>query len=368
MFKKKSVDIDAAPAAAKQSASLKDKRPLWFLFFALAIIAAFSTWLILNTVSKQDTYYVLSHAVAAQTKITTDDVTAQTLSGQKPPNALTVSDIQQGNVYSKYPLNAGDVLAGSNAGTLDSLNEGIPDNWVITSFTVASNDMPTSLQRSDYFDMIVPATSAVSDAKTEQVQATKYLFRNVMVLQTSATTAGTTNAAKNGQAASSSGSDNSANVTLVVGMSPKNAAILQTVMNQNYNVKLVISPKQTTYQDPTTLNGLYDFDYQQVVNDAVDPAKPSIVASQCTKNNGEDENKNCTDSTFTTTKRDAFGVPYNAKASDLDKNGDVKKLTDFEKEWCQQLYSNDYYNGSKWESAKAYCAKGGVKSGGSSAE
>jgi hypothetical protein len=352
-------------------ASLKDTKILWFFIGAFALLAGFGAYTVMNQVTKQDTYYVLSHAVAARTQITKADVTPKnTQAGTIPQNSLSLSDIQQGNIYSKYPLNQGDPLVSSNAGSLDSLNEGIPDNWVVTSFKVDNADaVPSSLQRGDYFDLMLVSSDQKSAADLKNLtQGARYLFRNVLVLDTSNAVAGTTATANNsntgsdGQAATASST--SSGIDFVVGMSPKNAAVLQAAITSGANIRLVTSPKQTTYQNPKDLDKLYDFSYDDVTNDLNglnDTSKDGIIASECVDSStGESTGKDCTDNTFTPQSRDQFGVPYNAESSEVDANGNVKSLTKFEKQWCEQL-SGDYYASSKWDSEKAYCTKHGVK-------
>jgi hypothetical protein len=357
----------------KNNTSLKDTKILWGIIFILAALVFVGVFTLMNSITKQDTYYVLSHSVAARTKITTADVTSQPAqAGTVPKNALNLSDIQQGNVYSKWPLNQGDLLQASNAGSLDSLNEGIPDNWVVTSFKISDADViPSSLQRGDYFDLMLVSSDSKSADIKNLTQGSRYLFRNVMVLDTTNAVSGTSDSSSssNGQSASTTDSSSSNGVDFVVGMSPKNAAVLQAAMTSGANVVLVTSPKQNTYQNPSDLDKLYDFGYDDVTN-ALNGIGNSagIIASDCTNSTtGESTSKDCTDNTFTPQSRDQFGVPYNATSSEIDSNGDVKSLTKFEKQWCEQL-GDSYYSSSKWDEEKAYCKKHGVTVSSSSSD
>lgn len=325
---------------------------------------------------KQETYYVLSHSMSARTQVTEGDLMAVTTSeGSAPANAIPLSDVQQGLVYTKYPLNQNDVLEYSNAGSLDSLNEGIPDNWVITSFNVdAEKAVSGILQRGDYFDMLILGDKQAKENDNNNANNTKatnidtndvagrYVFRNVMLLDTPISTEQSGGDSANGATAQST----SDTTDYVVGMSPKNAAILHSVLSK-WDVRLVLSPKQTTYSNPSNLDALYQaFDFDEEINDK---HKSGIIASDCVDSEtGNELNQDCTDSTFTPQERDAFGVPYNATDKERDENGDPKPLTAFETEWCKSLFTDDYYNNSKWDSEKQYCKDNGYKATGSTTE
>lgn len=351
--------------------SFKDTKVLWAGVIILALVIAYGVFAVINNLIKQETYYVLSHSMSARTQVTEGDLTAVTTSaGSAPANAIPLSEVQQGTIYTKYPLNQNDVLEASSAGPLDSLNEGIPDNWVITSFNIdATNAVSGILQRGDYFDMLVlgdkkaskddsgtaQSGTQASDIDTGNV-AGRYVFRNVMLLDTPTSSQQTGGDSANGATAQTT----SDTTDYVVGMSPKNVAILHSILSR-WDVRLVVSPKQTQYANPSNLDALYkSFDFDQEINDL---HKSGIIASDCVDSStGNEQNKDCTDNTFTPQERDSFGVPFNAKDDERDATtGDPKPLTAFEKTWCAQLFTDDYYNNSKWAEEKKYCTDNGFK-------
>jgi hypothetical protein len=354
------------------SSSFKDTKMLWVLILIIATVIGFGVFYIMNSVTKQDTYYVLNTNIPSRTQITPDYMYPVTTSkGSAPANALSITDVQSGNIYSKYPLNAGDVVATSNAGALDSINEGIPDNWVVTSFDPGDSDpVVENLQRGDYFDIMVTnmkksdtqSGTATSDQNgvLSNIKVGQWLFRNVMVLDNpTATTTSNSSDSSNG---ATSKTQNSTTMFLL-GMSPRNSTIL-AMAQQQYSLKLVISPRQNSYTNPTMLDNLYkQFDF----NDVISKNQNGIIASNCVDSaTGEEEEKDCTDNTFSPQQRDKFGVPYsyNKAAGDTkDENGNPQPLTKHEIEWCTQLFdgANGYYSNSKWDDEKEYCAKNSPK-------
>jgi hypothetical protein len=335
----------------------------------------------------------LNTNIPSRTQIIPDYLTPVTTSqGSAPQNALDMSDVQTGTVYSKYPLNAGDVVAASNAGSLDSINEGVPDNWVVTSFDPGDNDpVVQNLKRGDYFDIMVTnmkksdTSTQVSEDQnnvTSNIKVGQWLFRNVMVLDNpSATVTSDSSDSSNG---ATSQTQNTTTMFLL-GMSPQNATILAMAASQ-FTMKLVISPQQNSYTSPKTLDALYkNFDF----NDVIAKNPNGIIASDCVDSStGEDLSSDCTDNTFSPQERDRFGVPYNVGSGDTrDANGNPQPLTKFEIEWCTQLFydssnkyyyyknigdqtdndaklaaaKDDYYWGSKWDDSKKYCSDHNAK-------
>lgn len=357
------------------TASAKDTKLLWIGIVLLALLVAGGTFAILNNITKQDTYYVLNTNLPSRTQITPQDLSpVSTSQNSAPQNAIGLSEVQQGTVYTKYPLQAGDVISASNAGSLDTINEGIPDNWVVTSFEPADNDpIVENLQRGDYFDIMATnmkkedqrPTGNNGDSDLSQIKVGQYVFRNVMVLDNPATTtANENNDSSNGATSQTQNST----TAFVVGMSPQNAAIL-TILTKNFDTKIVMSPRYNTYANPSELDDLYKtFDFNAVIGD--NPT--GIIASECLAQDNDGKYKinsktgtvettkeNCTDPTFAPKERDAFGVPYefNAQYDRRDENGDIIPLTQNEIKWCQKMFGEnaDYYMGDSWADEKQYC-------------
>ncbi len=356
------------------TASAKDTKLLWIVIVLLALLVAGGTFAILNNITKQDTYYVLNTNLPSRTQITPQDLSpVSTSQNSAPQNAIGLSEVQQGTVYTKYPLQAGDVISASNAGSLDTINEGIPDNWVVTSFEPADNDpIVENLQRGDYFDIMATnmkkedqRPAGDNSSNLGQIKVGQYVFRNVMVLDNPATTTANNNSdSANGATSQTQNSTTS----FVVGMSPQNAAML-TILTKNFDTKIVMSPRYNAYANPSELDDLYKtFDFNAVIGD--NPT--GIIASEClaqeedgkykinSKTGTVDTTKeNCTDPTFAPKERDAFGVPYefNAQYDRRDEKGDIIPLTQNEIKWCQNMFGEnaDYYMGDSWADEKQYC-------------
>lgn len=356
------------------TASAKDTKLLWIVIVLLALLVAGGTFAILNNITKQDTYYVLNTNLPSRTQITPQDLSpVSTSQNSAPQNAFGLSEVQQGTVYTKYPLQAGDVISASNAGSLDTINEGIPDNWVVTSFEPADNDpIVENLQRGDYFDIMATnmkkedqRPAGDNSSNLGQIKVGQYVFRNVMVLDNPATTTANDN---NDSANGATSQTQNSTTAFVVGMSPQNAAML-TILTKNFDTKIVMSPRYNTYANPSELDDLYKtFDFNAVIGD-----NPSgIIASEClaqeedgkykinSKTGTVDTTKeNCTDPTFAPKERDAFGVPYefNAQYDRRDEKGDIIPLTQNEIKWCQNMFGEnaDYYMGDSWADEKQYC-------------
>lgn len=133
------------------------KNLILIVLAALGVILISSMiFMTLSSLFSTETYYVLNTNVKAKQLITPEMVVArETASGTGPVNAIDMSEIQQGETYSKYPLYAGDVVAVSNAGKLAINSVGIPDGWAETSFSISSTDAVGGiLGRGDYVDIL----------------------------------------------------------------------------------------------------------------------------------------------------------------------------------------------------------------------
>lgn len=355
-------------------ASAKDTKLLWIGIVLLALLVAGGTFAILNNITKQDTYYVLNTNLPSRTQITPEELSpVSTSQNSAPQNAIGLSEVQQGTVYTKYPLQAGDVISASNAGSLDTINEGIPDNWVITSFEPADNDpIVENAQRGDYIDIMATNMKKEDQRPVDgnsgdlsQIKVGQYVFRNVMVLDNPATT---TDSGTNDSANGATSQTQNSTTAFIVGMSPTNAAML-TILTKNFDTKIVMSPRYNTYANPSELDDLYKtFDFNAVIED--NPT--GIIASECLAQDDDGKYKvnpktgtvattkeNCTDPTFAPKERDAFGVPYefDSQYDRRDENGDIIPLTQNEIKWCQNMFGDNasYYMGASWDDEKQYC-------------
>lgn len=156
-------------------------RRMWFLFAAIA--AVFSGLLLFGLLSQltaKETYYVLGSDIPARTEITPDLLVEETVArGATPPNTLTPADFSEGGLFSLYALQAGDVLSASNVGTLTPLTAGLPNDFVVTSFTVdPSLAAAGNVQRGDYVDIMAVVPAAAGGEENE----VQYVLQRVLVI------------------------------------------------------------------------------------------------------------------------------------------------------------------------------------------
>lgn len=272
--------------ATKSRNTGKGFRGNTLMLVAIVAVAAVLFALCLTLLTKffqTETYYVLKEDIPTRTQVTPEMLSPVTTSeGTAPKAAIGLADVQTGNVYTQYPLLAGDILTHSNVGALEDIATGIPDSWVVTNFSVpADSAVGGRVQRGTYFDIMVTNESG-----------SFYPFVNVLALDT---TVDLSNASSS-QAADSAEAHAGQTTQYVVGMSPQDAAKLQNIVQKygNGNIKLVLSPRQNEYSKPQL--GSYDGLFTYSSTDGV--IWP-----------GKGDNGEVTDYTFSSVKRDAFGRP-----------------------------------------------------------
>lgn len=255
---------------------MKNNTVLWGVAVVLGLaVAGVVVALFLNLV-QTETYYVLKEDVPSRAEVTPEMLEPVTVSkGGAPQAAIGISEVQSGGVYTSHPLLAGDILTNSNVGGREDVSVGVPDNWVVTAFSVSPESaVGGRIQRGYYFDMLVTDESGGF-----------YPFVNVLALDTSVDVANSADSTENGGNAATQTSNQ-----YVVGMSPENAAKLQQIMDTyGSKVKLVLSPRQNEYEKPQLS------DYEGIF---------SYTKGDAPENLGEG-----TDYTFTNLPRDAFGRP-----------------------------------------------------------
>lgn len=248
---------------------------------ALAIFVGVT--ILASKLFQTETYYVLKEDVPTRTQVTPDMLEPVVASeGTAPKAAIGLAEIQTGNLYTQYPLLAGDILTKSNVGGMEDIATGIPDSWVVTNFSVsADNAVGGRIKRGTYFDMMVTTENG-----------SFYPFVNVLALDTTVDL----NNASSASAADSEEAHKGQTTQYVVGMTPGDAARLQNIMQKygNGNVKLVLSPRQNEYDKPqlASYNGMFSYEQNQ------GPIWP-----------GKSDNGEVTDQTFSNVKRDNFGRP-----------------------------------------------------------
>lgn len=254
---------------------MKNNTFLWGLAAVLGLgVAGVVLTLFLNLI-QTETYYILKEDVPSRAVISPEMLEPVTVNkGGAPEAALGLEEVQSGGVFTSHPLLAGDILTLSNVGSREDISVGIPDEWVITNFSVgADNAVGGRIQRGYYFDMLVTGP-----------EGSFYPFVNVLALDTTIDLAG----ASSSDAANTEEAQSGQTSQYVVGMTPENAGKLHDIMKTyGSDVKLVLSPRQNEYDAPNinAYTGLFKYNTGDVP-----------------LNLGEG-----TDYTFTILERDAFG-------------------------------------------------------------
>lgn len=235
-----------AASSVSNVAGIKPKRNFVLTIFgAILIIVLFAgVFFGLNSVFSTETYYVLAADTPAKTQITETMLKEVIVSeGGAPQNSVTLAQVRQGVITTKYPLKAGDVLSESNTGITLEAGRGIPDDWVITSFNISSdNAVGGNITKGDYFDIL-----GVSPEN-----GSKYLFTNVLALEVN-----------NGQTATTDEKGNATSIgtvlQYVVGMPAEEAAKLHHSIATFPEIKLILSPVSLKYSERNTsaLDGVF---------------------------------------------------------------------------------------------------------------
>lgn len=233
-------------------------RKLWFFFSAIAaLLTAVVLFVILSQVTSTTTYYVATNDIPARTEITVDMLTeVVTSTGGAPINALTLSEIESEPIYAKYKLFAGDVVAITNTGPKEPIEAGIPEGFVVATFTApATYAAGGKIGRGDYVDLIVVQENTESGSPTAS-----YFLQHILVLDA------TVDPTDSGAISADDAILRSGIPTLYsVGVSPENAAKLAIATTaQIYVVKSAVQssdvevPPMSIEVSLNTLNGLIE--------------------------------------------------------------------------------------------------------------
>lgn len=210
------------------------------------IVLSAVIFMTLSSLFSTETYYVLNTNVKAKQQITPEMVVArETAAGTGPIHALSMEEIQRGGVYSKYPLFAGDVIASSNAGPLSGIPLGIPDDWLVTSFTINSTDAVGGiLGKGDYADLL-----GINE------DGAQYIFNNILILEVKFLN-DEYDGALEGQTVVGE------TMHYTVGLPAESVAYLHDALNKYEIVKLVKSPTEVNYKerDLDKLKGPFKYD------------------------------------------------------------------------------------------------------------
>lgn len=259
---------------------------------ALLLVVFFILLSVLRSFFQTETYYVLDgpgETYPARTLVTADILEPVVVpKGATPPTAVSLEEIQGSStpIRTKHPLQGGDIITTTNAESGGDIQHGIPDDWVVTNFSVgADSAVGGRITYGDYFDILVASDNG-----------SFYPFVNVLALDTTVDLSSASSAA----AAETSEAYEGQTSQYVVAMSPENAARLHTVVEKyKTDIRLVMSPKQNEYNTPR----VDDYDGVYSVNDSDQPIWPG----QATDSSGNEVE--ITDSNFTPIQRNEAGEP-----------------------------------------------------------
>lgn len=213
----------------------------------------------LQSILRTETYWTLKADVPAKALITPSMLEENTVSlGGAPKNALTLGQIERGQVFTKIPLKKGDIISQSSTGITLDTSTGIPDKWIVTSFVISAQDAAAgNISRGDYFDII----------GVNQEGGSKYIAKNVLALDTIGDESSTR--IREDGSISNTGTGT---IQYVVGMPPDFAATFHHALSQFPTVKMVKSPFEINYKaenEPASYNldGVFKFDYDTKVMD-----------------------------------------------------------------------------------------------------
>lgn len=277
---------------SKNNVQIKPKRNLLVVVSSAVGIVVFAgiVWFALSQLLATESYYVLNQDVGSKTQVSGSMLTkVETAKGTAPKNAITQAQVLEGNIYTKIPLSAGDILTPSNTGLNIDNSTGIPDGWSVTTFSIPTvSAVNGSITKGQYFDIIGVSDSGIA----------KYIASNILALDVDSGIS---------QAEVTNDSTQSASdiMQITVGMPADKIALLHSALTKYSKIELALAPKSLSYEtrDNSYLDGNYNFDDITPGFDLYDG----------------------TDSTFSVVKRDENGKP-------IKENNTTKKSSSTDKE------------------------------------
>lgn len=277
---------------SKNNVQIKPKRNLLVVVSSAVGIVVFAgiVWFALSQLLATESYYVLNQDIGSKTQVLDSMLTkVETAKGTAPKNAITQAQVSGGNIYTKIPLSAGDILTPSNTGLNIDNSTGIPDGWSVTTFSIPTvSAVNGSITKGQYFDIIGVSDSGIA----------KYIASNVLALDVDSGIS---------QAEVTNDSTQSASdiIQITVGMPADKIALLHSALTKYQKIELALAPKSLSYEtrDNSYLDGNYSFDDITPGFDLYDG----------------------TDSTFSVVKRDENGKP-------IKENNTTKKSSSTDKE------------------------------------
>lgn len=261
------------PKIDTQKRSFFQDRKMWFWIAAgSGLVTLIVLVIFLQSLISTTKYYVLNADIPARTPITAQMLHEQVVSsGGEPPTSLDISAFTDPShpVYSKAALKAGDILTPSNVGDLIPLRQGIPDDFVVTSFSADPNHSAGgNIKRGDYVDVFY-----VGDGQST------LLFQRVLILDTTTDLNGGAPAASKDPAASGTSAAPPANANTATSVYRAGVPFLYTVgMSQTDALKLSAASSGKFYvvlssaKDALNTNGVAPKTLGMSLNDVLSSA------------------------------------------------------------------------------------------------
>lgn len=216
---------------------------------ACALVVAILVFTVFQGATDKEPYYVLGQDIPARTEIIPSMLIEQeAMSGTAPPNAIDIGTVSEGGLYSLVALNMGDILTESNTSNdQSSLWAGLPENFVITSFTVEPNlAAGGNIQRGDYIDVgLISSDTAMTGGEA----GAAIFLKRVLVIDATVDLAAFTPSEEEG-ANEEVDKRSGIPTTYTVGLSPENAAKL--ALAGEYKLFAVLSSIETRDSDELT--------------------------------------------------------------------------------------------------------------------
>lgn len=221
-----------------------NRSALLLVALIFALVAAGGVGWALYSANKQVSYWVVGTEVPARTKVTSAMLQEVKAREGSQPKAMTAAYVDSNDVYAKYELQPGDILTSSNAGPLEKITAGIPEDFSVSSFTVpATNAAVGMAKRGDYIDIYTVDSSSGQSTSSLVLQHVLVLDAVASLDDVSARESGGTSDSSDGSSDSSSSSSSSSSTSSVstiyqVGLSRDDTAKLALLSTKNLFVAL----------------------------------------------------------------------------------------------------------------------------------
>lgn len=166
-------------ATSNSGGLLKGRWVVWGMALFFSILAGIGVLLIVGKAADRVPYYIANADMPARTPITPANVRQVDVNADAlPPTALTYADIAGGDLFTRVPLAAGDILTSAVTTGYEPVNYNIPDDFVTASIAVPpENAVGGKVKQGDYVDI-----AAVGSSSNANGDVAKVIMQNILVL------------------------------------------------------------------------------------------------------------------------------------------------------------------------------------------